>query len=206
MSRSIRIALICCVLGFVLGAPNAFADVLIQLKDGTAVAVPVSKENVVSITFTESAAGLINAALSANGGKVVSGFTGWGTPAALVIDGQAGPDDMQPTSTARDNIAAYSVGAEPFQISFRQLTEVRRIGIMHKFSGGAGGRDIVERARLTFSDGSSQEVRFAKTYSMQTVEIAPRVTTTLKVEQLSFYPGNDRRWGVIEFEVWGTPR
>lgn len=198
-----------CLVFLLAGAvPSALADMIIQLKDGTSIKVPVQKENFVGFAFTESAdgSGLINLALSSNGGRIASGFTGWSTPASLVIDGQRGPDDPNPNSTAKDSIAAYSLGMEPFQIVFRQQAEVRRVAIMHKFGGGGGGRDIIERARLVFSDGSSQEIRFDRTYSLQTVDIAPKITSSIKVEPIGFYPGSDRRWGVIEFEAWGIIR
>jgi hypothetical protein len=149
-------------------------------------------------------AGMTNFALAGNGGVVVSGFTGWGTPRTLVNDGQKGPDDPNPYSTAKDNIAAYSVGAEPFQVNFRQSSEIHRVGIMHKYGGGAGGRDIIRQARLTFSDGTAQQITFNQTYGLQYLDITPKVTQSIRVEPLNFYPGSDRRWGLIEFEAWGN--
>jgi len=177
----------------------------IILKNGQSIAVPVDQQDIQSIVFESGPVAFSNSALASNGGTVVSGFSAWNTPRSLVIDGRAGPDDPGANSTAKDGIAAYSYGTEPFQVNFARPINIQRIGIMHKYGGGGGARHTIERARLVFSDGSSQEIRFQRTYAMQYVDVSPRMSTSVRVEPLSFYPASDSRWGVIEFEALGSP-
>jgi hypothetical protein len=187
---------------------SAYGEMRIQLRNGLSISVPINKEDISSIHFDEKTVNndFVNYALVSKGGKVTSGFTGWSTPRALIIDGIAGPDDPSPSSSSKDGIAAYSVGSEPFQVDFNQQVKVQRLGIMHKYGGGGGARYIIERARIVYSDGASQEIKFSKTYSMQYVDVTPHITNFVRVEPLSFYPASDSRWGVIEFEALGiTP-
>lgn len=200
---------ITCVTAAFLGAvfvTGAGADVQILLRNGKTLSVPVKKEDVVAIQFTDEAGGMkmTNHALSSNGARVTTGFTAWGTPRSLVNDGNIGPDDPNPNSTSKDGIAAYSFGTEPFQVEFGSPTRIERIGIMHKLGGGGGERHTIKRARIVFSDSSTQEIELQPKSGLQHIEVYPTVTRFIRVEPLSFYEHSDSRWGIVEFEALGA--
>ncbi|MEE9913705.1 MAG: hypothetical protein K4571_18500 [Deltaproteobacteria bacterium] len=202
MLRYLKLAaVLSLVMLFVSGAQ---AEMRIQLKGGRSMTIPVAKEDVVSIHFDDGqVSGLKNFALTANGGRITSGFTAWSTPRSVVNDGITGPDAADEYSQARDGIAAYSFNNEAFKVEFSRPVNVRRIGIVHKFGGGGGGRHIMERARIVFANGVSQEIQFSDKYAMQYVDIVPVVTDSVRVEPVSFYRHKDGRWGIIEFEALG---
>lgn len=186
-------------------APGAQAEMRIQLKGGKSMTIPVAKEDVLSIHFEDGqvSSGLKNFALAANGGRITAGFTAWSTPRSVVNDGITGPDATDEYSQAKDGIAAYSFNNEAFKVEFSHPVKVQRIGIVHKLGGGGGSRHVIERARIVFSNGISQEVRFSDKYAMQYVDIVPVVTDSVRVEPISFYRHKDGRWGIIEFEALG---
>lgn len=202
---------ITCVTAAFLGAvfvTGAGADVQILLRNGKSLSVPVQKDDIVAIQFTEDAGEkkMINYALSANGGRVITGFTAWGTPRTLVNDGNIGPDDPNPNGVTKDGIAAYSYGTESFQVEFNNDVRIERIGIMHKYGGGGGARHTIRRARLVFSDGTAQEIELQPKYALQYVDVLPTMTRSIRVEPLAFYEHSDPRWGIVEFEALGAGR